>query len=38
MLSFKPFFIIFHYLYELVAYFLFLKNKHQLNEETKPSN
>ena len=36
--SFKPFFIIFHYLYEFVAYFLFLKNKHQLNEETKPSN
>ena len=36
--SFKPFFIIFHCLYEFVAYFLFLKNKHQLNEETKPSN
>ena len=36
--SFKPLFIIFHYLYEFVAYFLFLKNKHQLNEETKPSN
>ena len=35
---FKPLFIIFHYLYEFVAYFLFLKNKHQLNEETKPSN
>ena len=28
--SFKPFFIIFHYIYEIVAYFLFLKNKHQL--------
>ena len=36
--SFKPFFIIFHYLYEIVAYFLFLKNKNQLNEETKSSN
>ncbi len=36
--GFKPLFIIFHYLYEFVAYFLFLKNKHQLNEETKPSN
>ena len=36
--SFKPFFIIFHYLYEFVAYFLFLKNKHQLNEETKSTN
>ena len=36
--SFKPLFILFHYLYEFVAYFLFLKNKHQLNEETKPSN
>ena len=36
--SFKPLFITFHYLYEFVAYFLFLKNKHQLNEETKPSN
>tara|TARA_Y100000748_G_scaffold138887_1_gene116480 strand:+ start:196 stop:546 length:351 start_codon:yes stop_codon:yes gene_type:complete len=28
--SFKPLFIIFHYVYEIVAYFLFLKNKHQL--------
>ena len=36
--SFKPFFIIFHYLYEFVAYFLFVKNKHQLNEKTKSSN
>jgi len=36
--SFKPLFILFHYLYEFVAYFLFLKNKHQLNEETKPSD
>ncbi len=35
---FKPLFLIFNYLYEFVAYFLFLKNKHQLNEETKPSN
>ena len=36
--DFKPLFILFHYLYEFVAYFLFLKNKHQLNEKTKPSN
>ena len=36
--SFKPLFILFHYLYEFVAYFLFLKNKHQLNEETKSTN
>ena len=28
--SLKPLFIIFHYIYEIVAYFLFLKNKHQL--------
>jgi predicted DCC family thiol-disulfide oxidoreductase YuxK len=28
--SFKPFFVLFHYIYELIAYFLFLKNKHQL--------
>ena len=28
--SIKPFFIIFHYLYEFAAYFLFLKNKKQL--------
>ena len=28
--SIKPFFIIFHYLYEFVAYFLFFKNKNQL--------
>ena len=28
--SFKPFFFLFHYIYELIAYFLFLKNKHQL--------
>ena len=35
---FKPLFILFHYLYEFVAYFLFLKNKHQLNEETKSTN
>ena len=38
ILSFKPLFILFHYAYEFVAYFLFLKNKHQLNEKTKPSN
>lgn len=36
--SFKPFFIIFHYIYEFVAYFLFVKNKHQLNEKTKSPN
>ena len=36
--SFKPFFIIFHYIYEFVAYFLFVKKKHQLNEKTKSSN
>jgi len=28
--SFKPLFILFHYGYEIVAYFLFLKNKNQL--------
>ena len=28
--SFKPLFIIFHYLYEIAAFFLFLKNKNQL--------
>ena len=38
LFSFKPFFIIFHYIYEFVAYFLFVKNKHQLNEKTKSSN
>ena len=26
----KPLFILFHYAYEIAAYFLFLKNKHQL--------
>ena len=30
LFSIKPFFLIFHYLYEFVAYFLFLKNKNQL--------
>ncbi len=38
ILSFKPLFILFHYAYEFVAYFLFLKNKHQLNEKTKHTN
>ena len=38
ILSFKPLFILFHCAYEFVAYFLFLKNKHQLNEKTKPTN
>ena len=30
LFSIKMFFVIFHYLYEFVAYFLFLKNKNQL--------
>ena len=30
LFSIKPFFLIFHYIYEFVAYFLFLKNKSQL--------
>ena len=30
LFSIKPFFLIFHYSYEFVAYFLFLKNKGQL--------
>ena len=30
ILSIKPLFVLFHYAYEIVAYFLFLKNKHQL--------
>ena len=38
ILSYKPLFVLFHYAYEFVAYFLFLKNKHQLNEKTKPTN
>ena len=36
--SIKPFFIIFHYLYEIAAFFLFLKNRKQLNEKTKLTN
>ena len=28
--SIKPLFFVFHYIYEFVAYFLFLKNKNQL--------
>ena len=28
--SIKPFFIVFHYLYEIAAFFLFLKNRKQL--------
>ena len=36
--SIKPLFIIFHYLYEIAAFFLFLKNRKQLNEKTKPAN
>tara|TARA_A100000164_G_scaffold166614_1_gene147832 strand:+ start:2862 stop:3233 length:372 start_codon:yes stop_codon:yes gene_type:complete len=38
ILSFKPLFFLFHYAYEFVAYFLFLKNKHQLDEKTKSTN
>ena len=30
--SLKPLFLIFHYFYEVVAYFLFLKNKKQLKQ------
>ncbi len=30
LFSIRPFFILFHYAYEIVAYFLFLKNKKQL--------
>tara|TARA_Y100001936_G_C15545362_1_gene394679 strand:+ start:202 stop:552 length:351 start_codon:yes stop_codon:yes gene_type:complete len=30
LFSMRPLFIIFHYLYEIAAYFLFLKNKNQL--------
>ena len=30
LFSIKPFFLIFHYTYEFIAYFLFLKNKSQL--------
>ena len=30
LFSIKPFFLLFHYAYEFVAYFLFLKNKSQL--------
>ena len=36
--SIKPFFFVFHCLYEIAAYFLFLKNRKQLNEETKFTN
>ena len=36
--SIKPLFIIFHYIYEMAAFFLFLKNRKQLNEKTKPTN
>ena len=36
--SIKPLFIIFHYMYEIAAFFLFLKNRKQLNEKTKPTN
>ena len=30
VLSIKPLFILFHYTYEFIAYFLFLKNRNQL--------
>ena len=33
--SFKPLFLIFHYLYEVAAYFLFIKNKNQLKWKNK---
>ena len=36
--SIKPLFIIFHYSYEIAAFFLFLKNRKQLNEKTKLTN
>ena len=36
--SIKPLYIIFHYIYEIAAFFLFLKNRKQLNEKTKPTN
>ena len=32
ILSLKPLFLIFHFFYELAAFFLFLKNKKQLNK------
>ena len=36
--SIKPLFMIFHYIYEIAAFFLFLKNRKQLNEKTKLTN
>ena len=33
--SIKPLFFVFHYIYEFVAYFLFLKNKNQLKWTSK---
>ncbi len=36
--SIKPLFIIFHYIYEIAAFFLFLKNRKQLYEKTKLTN
>ena len=36
--SIKPLFVIFHYLYEIAAFFLFLKNRKQLNEKTRHTN
>ena len=36
--SIKPLFIIFHYFYEIAAFFLFFKNRKQLNEKTKLTN
>ena len=35
ILSIKPLFFIFHYLYEVAAYFLFLKNRKQLKWRNK---
>ena len=35
MFSFKPLFFLFHYGYEIVAFFLYLKNKNQLRWKNK---
>ncbi len=33
ILKFKPFFMLFNFFYEIIAYFLFIKNKHLLNKD-----
>ena len=33
ILKFKPFFMFFNFFYEIIAYFLFIKNKHLLNKD-----